>query len=167
MGYDTNFDGEFEVRPPLRPEHLDYLRRFAETRRMKRLYSAVEALADPVRKAVGLPVGLEGGYYVGDESVTRDGNTPPVGQPGLNCQWVPTEDGRAIIWDNGEKFYNYAEWLEYLVEHFLKPWGYTLHGEVAWQGDDSDDQGVIYADGHRVEAVHNQIANPGPSWGTK
>lgn len=64
-------------------------------------------------------------------------------QPGLWCQWVPNEDGTAIVWDEGEKFYEYVAWIEYLINHFLAPWGYKLNGEVRWVGEDSSDRGII------------------------
>lgn len=64
-------------------------------------------------------------------------------QPGLWCHWTPNEDGTAIEWDGGEKFYDYIDWLAYLIEHFLAPWGYALNGEVQWEGEDSDDRGMI------------------------
>ena len=66
--------------------------------------------------------------------------------PGYWCQWViGTDDNgdEALVWDEGEKFYNYVEWLEYLIERFFKPEDYVLNGEVEYQGEDSDDFGVI------------------------
>lgn len=84
-------------------------------------------------------------------------------QPGLWCQWVPTEEGDGVEWDGGEKFYEYVEWLRYLIHNILKPWGYTLNGEVAWNGDEVNDHGVIYVRDNVVEAVED--SNPGPSWG--
>jgi hypothetical protein len=153
MGYDTNFSGEFTVKPALKNEHREYLAAFAWTRRVTRDAKKAAKLPDPKRKAARLPIGDEGGYYVGSE---RDGNcgqddtpdvidrnTSPKGQPGVWCQWVPSEDGKNVEWDGGEKFYNYVEWLEYLVKHFLKPWGYRLDGEVEWEGDDREDMGKI------------------------
>lgn len=44
-----------------------------------------------------------------------------VGQPGLRCQWEPTEDGTAIKWNGEEKFYKSPEWMTYLIDTFLKP----------------------------------------------
>lgn len=84
--------------------------------------------------------------------------------PGIWCQWVPTEDGEGIQWDGAEKFYCYDEWLVYLIEHFLKPWGYVLNGKVSWEGENHSDVGVIYVKDNKVEAVQSEITNPGPSW---
>lgn len=64
-------------------------------------------------------------------------------QPGLWCQWIPGPDNSYIEWDGNEKFYNYIEWIKYLVTHFLAPWGYKVNGEVEWQGEDREDIGKI------------------------
>lgn len=157
MGYTTYFDGEFRLDRPLSVEHAAYLTAFASTRRMARDAKAAEARPDPLRAATGLPVGEEGGYFVGEgfrgqglgsvgsrsRSDVIDHNTPPSGQPGLWCQWIPNEDGTTIGWDEGEKFYDYIEWLQYITLHFLTPWGYGLNGEVTWNGEESDDFGKI------------------------
>jgi hypothetical protein len=92
MGYTTEFDGQVTVTPPLNEHEVAYLRRFADTRRMAR---------------------AKGPYYTGagfrgqdDEADVTDYSHPPAGQPGLWCQWVPTDDGTGIEWDGGEKFYD-------------------------------------------------------------
>src|SRR5205085_8197663 len=46
----------------LSKEHAAYLRAFAQTRRMRR-GPQCGALPDPVREAVGLPVGPQGAYF--------------------------------------------------------------------------------------------------------
>jgi hypothetical protein len=173
MGYTTDFSGEFESNKPFSPEHKAYLKQFAYTRRMARDPKVAETLPDPLREAVKLPIGEEGGYYVGtddndfgqkrDESVLEH-NGPPKGQPGLWCQWTPNEAGTAIEWDGGEKFYEYVAWLEYLIEHFLKPWGYVLNGSVTWQGEESDDRGTIHVRDNVVQAVDDVIVSPAPKW---
>jgi hypothetical protein len=158
MGYTTDFSGVFKLDKPLTAEHAAYLKKFSDSRRMKRDSEKAAKLPDPEREAVGLPVSHEGAYFVGgygymgqdgDGSVL-DHNAPPVGQPGLWCQWVPTEDGDGIEWDEGEKFCSYVEWLEYLIEHFLKPWGYVLNGEVSWRGEDFYDVGTITVEDNEV-----------------
>jgi hypothetical protein len=153
MGYTTTFNGRFTLDKPLAAGHAEYLKRFAETRRMKRADYDASKMPDPARELVGLPLGgPDAPYFTGgigdfgqghDKSVRGHGNRPPEGQPGLWCQWVPTEDYAGIEWDGGEKFYHYVEWLQYLMDHFLSPWGYSLSGEVSYQGESSDDCGVI------------------------
>ena len=101
-------------------------------------------------------------HYPGEDGMpVRDMETV---RPTCYCQWRPTEDGTEIE-DVGEKFYGWLEWLEYLVDHRLKPWGYVLNGQVRWQHEDWDDSGIIYVKDNRVEAVPN--VNPGPSWDKK
>jgi hypothetical protein len=73
--------------------------------------------------------------------------------PSLYCQWIPTEDERGIEWDGVEKFYKYAEWLQVVIDRFVRPWGYTLSGGVTWQGDDVDDVGTLRVVDHRVQAL--------------
>lgn len=156
MGYSTDFYGDFTVTPALKPEHLAYLTKFNQTRRMMRSASITEKRPDPIREAAGLPVGLEGGYFVGEggdygqggfgdqkELGITDYNRPPSGQPGLWCKWTPGTDGTCIEWDGGEKFYSYTKWIAYLIKHFLAPWGYTVDGIVEWDGEDQGDVGRI------------------------
>src|SRR4051794_9559987 len=56
--------------------------------------------------------------------------------PTFYCQWIPTGDRSGLEWDKNEKFYYGEEWLVYLIEKFIKPWGYTLNGESPWYIDD-------------------------------
>ena len=65
-----------------------------------------------------------------------------LSQPGLWCQWI-LEDNETLNWDGGEKFYNYVEWLEYLIKNFFEPWGIKLNGKLKWQGEDNSDMGKI------------------------
>ena len=159
MGYTTDFNGEFNLNKPLTSAQKNYLETFSYTRRMKRDEVIAAKLEDPVRTSVGLPIGRDGAFFVNgrgfggqdeDKSVTN-GNCPPEGQPGLWCQWVPNSDGTAIIWDGGEKFYNYVEWLKYLIENFLNPWGYVVNGEMHWYGEDRDDMGIIVVENNVVK----------------
>jgi len=118
-------------------------------------------MPNPVREAVGLPIGREGGYFVGADGFAgqdhhtsvKDYNEPPAGQPGLWCRWVPNEDGSALVWDEVEKFYYYVEWIEYLIEHFLRPWGLILDGEMTWQGEEDSDRGTLRIRNNVVEAI--------------
>jgi hypothetical protein len=152
MGYHTDFSGEFQLDKPLTPEHAAFLTDFAASRRMKRNASIAETFPDPVRIAANLPIGEDGEFYVGSAAVNcgqdDDGsvvnhNTPPASQPGLWCQWIPNEENTAIVWDEGEKFYYYVEWIKYLIEKLLQPWGYKLTGTVQWFGDEREDIGEI------------------------
>lgn len=151
MGYTTSFCGRFSIDKELSPAHFDYLMAFSKTRRYKRDAAKTAERADSLRIAVGLPVGVEGEFFVGETGFAGqdkgadalDYNKPPSTQPGLWCLWEPTEDGKGIHWNGVEKFYDYIEWLGYISKNFLKPWGYTLSGNVSWFGEDLEDSGVI------------------------
>lgn len=151
MGYNTDFFGRFLLNAPLSEAQAAYLTAFAETRRMQRSPKLAVTLPDPKRLAVGLPIGDDAGYFVGgagmrgqgDDPAIRNYNVPPHGQPGLWCLWIPSEDRCGIEWDGTEKFYQYREWLEYLITHFIRPWGFSLRGRVGWRGEGANDVGVL------------------------
>lgn len=163
MGYSTKFYGRFDLDRPLTPEQSAYLTRFSHTRRMGRIQVMLADRPDPERHAVGLPLGDEGEYFVGgedrdayllpeepDDFSVLDDSEPPPSQPGLWCDWVPTVGGWGIEWNGAEKFYGPEAWLYYLIQHFLRPWGYRLNGLVKLRGDDPDDRGSI-------EVVDNRL----------
>lgn len=132
-----HFSGQFNISPPLRESHLSYLYHFTRMRRIKRDASITASLKDPVRTSVGLPVGIEGEFYAGDSVFYQAGgildpNLPPKTQPGLWCDWVPNENGTALLWDGDETFYHHEAWLKYLIANFFTPWGYSLTGNVQW-----------------------------------
>jgi hypothetical protein len=144
MGYTTDFEGGFNITPNLSQKDNEFLTKFHNTRRMAR--------------KVGTEYGKEGEFYVDgtgwagqdhDKNVINY-NRPPGTQPGLWCQWIPTDDGCELIWDGGEKFYNYVEWLDYLIDKILAPRGYTLNGECQWFGEERDDVGVIIVKNNKV-----------------
>ncbi len=156
MGYTTEFEGSFLLDKPLKPEHAEYLKAFARTRRMYRDVVKAAGLSDPIREAAELPIGCNAEYFVGDtETSVLEHNLPPPSQPGLWCQWVPDDAGAAIEWDGGEKFYDYVEWLEYIVAHFLIPWGHTMNGSVRWDGEETGDTGTITATDNVIKAARD------------
>lgn len=151
MGYTTDFCGNFALDKELSLAHHQYLMAFSKTRRYKRDGVKTALRADAVRDAVGLPVGVDGEFFVGELGFAGqdkgpdlvDYNNPPGTQPSLWCQWQPRSDRNGIEWDGQEKFSNYVEWLEYITKSFLVPWGYSLSGSVSWMGEDYEDSGVI------------------------
>lgn len=173
MGYTTDFDGNLTIEPPLNADQVAYINQFSETRRVKRDETITETLPDPLRIAVGLPVGKDGGYYVGGSGFRGSNhkqpgivsyNQAPIEQPGLWCQWVVSDSGDSLEWDGGEKFYKYVSWLEYLIEHFFTPWGVKLNGQIRWQGESPDDRGVIHVRDSVVCDVPDEIVSPEPSF---
>lgn len=144
MGYTTEFRGQFNLNKQLGNKMEAFLKLFNETRRMGRNQ-------DPA-------FGVDGEFFVfgsgafgqGSDADVRNHNQEPSTQPGLWCQWTPTEDGLGIEWDNGEKFYSYTEWLVYLINKILAPNGYILNGSVDYRGEGFGDDGTI-------EVVDNEV----------
>jgi hypothetical protein len=180
MGYTTDFQGQLSFDRVLTNEEVNYIKKFNDSRRMKR---DVSKLYDIYKGEGGNPFlpkeqtyGNEGEYFVGgtghggqdrDDTIINYNESPGsvlksndedfgtywsrrtkqiqdgLCQPGLWCQWTIDEDGTHLVWDGGEKFYNYVEWLKYLINHFFEKWGVKLNGEITWEGEDSKDMGKI------------------------
>lgn len=162
MGYTTDFTGRFSLDKPLTLIHHKYLSAFADIRHMARDPEKITK-ADPIRTAAKLPIGKQGAYFVGNASEDRgqaksadivDFNTPPEGVPGLWCDWAPDDLGLAIEWNGQEKFYDYQEWLQYIIDNFLGPWGYKLNGNVKWQGEDPADKGTISVVNNKIKMLN-------------
>ena len=150
MGYTTDFQGTFKLNKKLSKKRHEYLNKFNETRRMARNLPA--------------KYGVDGEFFVGgkgfagqdQDASIKDYNRAPKTQPGLWCQWRPTEDGMGIEWDGGEKFYNYVEWLQYIITNFLAPKGYILNGRVDWRGEDFSDIGQIIVRNNVIEVCQGR-----------
>ena len=71
--------------------------------------------------------------------------------PGTWCQWT-IEDG-VLQWDGGEKFYNYVEWLRYLIDNFFEKWNIKLNGTIKWRGEYMSDIGKIIVEDNKVTVI--------------
>lgn len=145
MGYSTDFYGSFKVDRPVDDDTLKLLVGLNQTRRMKRR-------VDP-------KYGVDGEFYIDgkgwmgqdEDSTIVNFNIPPRTQPSLWCQWqIDENDRQTISWDGGEKFYSYVEWIDYIAKKVLAPRGYKVSGEVTWQGEDSEDRGMIVVHNNKV-----------------
>jgi len=155
MGYTTEFYGQVTVDPPFNEEEITFLTKFNETRRMNR---------------------SKGPYYVdgtGDygqhhDSDIIDYNSSDPSQPGLWCKWIPTEEGEGIIWDGAEKFYCAAEWMDYLIDHFIgsKPkaasqlpflQGHICNGNIEAHGEEHGDFWFLQVENNIVSKYRGEI----------
>ena len=160
MGYTTDFSGEFTFNKPVTDELKTFINKFSDTRRMVRDNNKIKELFPNWRElCFNGDLGEDGAYFVGGYDVFGQGMDGSIvnyndagSQPGLWCQWVITND--VLEWDGGEKFYNYVEWLEYLIKHFFKPLGYELNGTVYYEGEDPDDFGKIIVSDNYVKVVY-------------
>ena len=87
-----------------------------------------------------------------DETRHEDGYKE---KPSIWLQWIVEEyhDTHYLIWDGNEKFYNYIEWLEYLIKYFFKPNNLSITGRVRWRGEEFDDMGTISVEDNEVEVL--------------
>ncbi len=108
MGYSTDFIGRIRIEPALNLEEVTFLKKFADTRRMK-------VKQGPYFVDQASALGQDEGPNV------HSWNEPSEGQPGLWCQWVPIDDGSALTWSGVEKFYEADKWMTYVIDHFLRP----------------------------------------------
>lgn len=172
MGYTTYFSGEVTVEPPLNQDEIAYLRDFNQSRRMDREEGPYHAVPGSDHGQTSTPG-------------VRNYNGPPDGQPGLWCQWTPSDDGSYIAWDEGEKFYNAWEWMLYLINHFLMPgavasqnladsvrqdprfqaftFDHVLNGEIFAEGEDRDDTWKLVVVDNVVKTAQAQITWPEPT----
>lgn len=157
MGYTTDFYGKFAIEPALDEDTKRFLIGLATTRRMKRD-------EEKLLELYGESFGTDGEFFIGgggdfgqerDETVVNFNDTPGD-QPGLWCQWIPDQEGRHLVWDGGEKFYNADEWIEYLIDEVLAPRGYTVNGLVAAKGESEGD--LWYMD------VERNVCQVATSW---
>ena len=117
-----------------------YINEFSKSRRMKRNIDLIKKIdADWEKYSFKGKLGIEGEYYIKydykycDKSIL-DVNKPPKTQPGLWCQWIINENDE-LCWDGGEKFYNYIEWLKYLIENFFVEENLIINGRIEFQGE--------------------------------
>ena len=147
MGYQTEFEGRITIEPALNAEEVAYLNKFAATRHMDRANG---------------PYFVDGSHGGGpDESDVHSYNKPHSSQPGLWCKWAPTEDGTALEWTQHEKFYDAAEWMQYLMDHFIGstpaaalklPFlqGHVCNGAISAQGEEPSDMWLLEVKDNQV-----------------
>jgi hypothetical protein len=171
VGYTTKFWGELYFDSPIDVKLKDYINKFSEIRHMKQNNKEImKQNSEWERHCFNGLLGVEGAYYLGSPSAERlrgerieewllrtyqdkciiDYNNPPTGVPGLWCDWYINNRGN-LEWTGREKFYNYVEWLEYLIKHFFSPEGYFLNGELVFRGERDEDGGFIIVSNNRVK----------------
>lgn len=167
MGYTTSFRGSFDFSRSLTDDEHAFLGPFCASRRMKWDVAKLQAEfkgehGNPFTPED--PYGPEGAYFTFDNDqecfkhpAVVDSNEPPAGQPGLWCMWTFSDN--TMYWNGGEKFYNYVEWLQYLIDHFFGPWGIKLNGAVQWEGEDPTDLGVISVRNNRVNVHYEDCSS--------
>ena len=102
----------------------------------------MDNLADPIREAVGLPVGEFGKFVIRDPQDLKYISTDKTPSTDITqyCPWKILYDGTTIQISNTNVYRNYyiIEWLKFLVVHFFNPWGYKLSGIVEVRNENTD-----------------------------
>lgn len=159
MGTTTFFKGDFKLNKKLDASTQAFINKLARSERLARHINPYK-------------YGLQGEFYVANEVFSEYvgegeviGQHPPATQAGLWCQWVVNEEGTAIQWDNGEKFYNSAYWISYILHRILIPRGYTLEGIVNAESPDERYHIIIAGGKIKVEqGFHPDVPKPQRGW---
>lgn len=128
MGYNTNAIGHIEVQPPLSLPEQRYLTAFGQTRRYERAGGPYEIVGNPAID-----------HLLESSLPTEVVNSIAPGQPGYWCDWTPCWEGCCLSHSGKEKSYSLRRWLEYLIEHFLRPGAHGATSGSPWLEDFSFD----------------------------
>jgi len=110
MGYTTEFDGSIVIEPPLSDNFVNRFNEIAN-KRNNEYGDGVEGSFDHVcHNKLGRKGRAFGLISVGLSEV-----------PGCWCHWILENQQHATIlmWDGGEKFYYYVQWLQYVIDFIL------------------------------------------------
>ena len=165
MGYTTSFYGEFTIDKPVDEETYKLLDGLNRTRRMKRSVPLLAKRLKITTAECEKLYGTDGEFYIDDiencgqnkTTDVLDNNRPPCTQPGLWNHWAIGEDRQTLFWDEGEKFYEYIEWIRYLIDTILAPRGYVVNGKVSWEGEDKEDTGQICIENNVIKVLESMI----------
>jgi hypothetical protein len=136
MGYDVYYNGEVTVTPALTESDAAVLRAATNLQETDETRALFAAIAA----------------------------SPEPDLPDYAGLLEVSEDREFILPEQDESRHGFRMWLRLLIEHYLAPRGYVLHGEVTWEGEDRDDSGIIFVKDNQVEAVEDLIFNAGPGW---
>jgi hypothetical protein len=136
MGYSVYYCGDVSVEPPLTEEDAVTFLEIVNDKRTDRTKPFFDLVA-----------------------ASNESQTPySIGLLELS------DDQSQILPETDESRAGAGTWLQLVVQHFLAPKGYSVEGEITWNGDEAEDRGCIYAKDQQVEVVDDRIENPGPSW---
>lgn len=159
MGYTTEFYGAIDIEPKVTDEFRDRFNSFTNDRHMTLSYSTIEKYDEnPDSHTVdGKPVACScwNWYFVPTDDCKEINYHDavdydcPQDLPDVYCDWTITDDSE-LVWNGNEKSYYMYAWLDILIDRVFKPKGYTLNGEVEFQGEEPDDEGTFYVNDNVV-----------------
>jgi hypothetical protein len=136
MGYDVYYNGEVKITPPLTEEHAGLLRALVNREETEQTQAIFAAIAA--------------------------GPEPDL--PGYTGVLEVSEEREYLLPEEGESRHGIRLWLRILLQYLFVPLGYTLNGEIFWEGEGRDDSGGIFLNDNQLEAVNDLIFNAGASW---
>lgn len=164
MGYSVHYDGYLTIDPPISREHAKYINNFHNTRHMSRDPEKIkEEYPDWEKYSYNGDLGIHGEFFapgkrgekMNDSSVLNCNRTPG-GCPGLWCDFHIDDDGN-LSWVDSDKSEDGDLWIRYIIANFLEPWGYTVNGDITFQGDESNDCGVITVENNKLCVQYNDM----------
>lgn len=160
MGYTTWFEGGLTPNKPFKKEFVNYINDFSEKRHEPKDVEIIKR-SDPdwAKHCLDGNLGPCGMYYIGsfDEEIIDLSAAKGYTCPGYWCDWHINEKTGVVEWNGAEKFYEYTDWLIFLIENFFEPAGYILNGEFIWIGEDSEDRGKISVVNNKVSEFLGEI----------
>ncbi len=164
MGYTTDFSGSFQFNKKPDQKLIDYINTFTNTRHFTYDVEKIKAKI-PFWRIFSLDENLgEKGEFIVDKNRILDVFQGPFtidyndsgNCPSLWAQWEIADD--ELVWDQGEKFYYYVDWLRFYIKNFFEPNGIVLNGVVYYYGEEYGDCGYIIADNNDVECFSTEEA---------
>ena len=136
--------GTLKITPEPNESIKNLLQGLNRTRRMARDIGKLAELNNISPVMAERLYGKEGELYYEDfpnSDQTRDPsiidyNRPPGNQPSLWNNWILDPETSTLSWEPHDKFYNYREWLTYIIDDILAPDGYKVNGYIKWVGDE-------------------------------
>ena len=178
MGYNTEFIGALTLDKPIDDDLKAYINNFGNTRHCVRDMSdlkdkfrqrghAVSEFLPPFMSHKTSFIGVEKFFAAtsvcADSTVFGDKNPDKiqiddmntyndiVGDcPSLWCDIRIDEESGTLIFLSG-KFYEYVNWLDWLIKNVIAPSGYKLNGRIVWRGESTEDIGQIIVTNNHIE----------------
>ncbi|HKX67639.1 MAG TPA: hypothetical protein VJN29_10475 [Intrasporangium sp.] len=185
MGFSTTFMGRLDIEPRLNSAEVEWLRAYAELDRryftdpyevpMNPKAFRLERERQLEEERQQLRAGSKGKRLAATEAFTS--LTPGDGSPYAHLDWKPCMDGCCLSWDNRtDKSRMAEEWLQYLIDHFLRPgasarrsakpdfsqftFDHVLNGVIAAERDDTRALWLIRCRDNEIST--EQLVSPDP-----
>lgn len=129
MGYTTTFDGVFHFNKVPTIELIDTINNFSRTRHNYEEFPSIWC-----QWVIGKQYAEAGEYNV---------NCVLTPEHSMKTPYECISGELVLGWNGYEKFYKAEKWLEYLINVFFKPNGYSITGNVHYQGEKKNNVGEL------------------------